>query len=216
MQLNLKPHDHPGALIVICGPDGSGKTTLEHGLLARLADHGVHPEVIMQPTSWWRGDHRVQATMVGDPEQLTPMAMALFALADRVDQQERVIRPTLAVGGWILSNRYLLSLVAHYLTTGEFDPARLSSLYADIIKPDLLIVMDAPAETLLDRVVTRDGSDSRRWDQQAAFVTRNREAFTRLARDNDGLLLSSQSPPAELLDRVWERLRPRLPQPAAR
>ncbi|MFE0512466.1 dTMP kinase [Streptomyces sp. NPDC058964] len=210
MRLNLSQHDEPGTLIVMCGPDGSGKTTLETGLLARLSEHGAPTDLIMQPTDWWRGDRRVQANMVGATGALHPLALALFGLADRIDQQENVIKPALSAGRCVLSNRYLLSLVAHYLTTREIDQDDLRALYSRIIAPDVLVVLDAPTEVLLDRVVSRDGADSRRWDQQRSFVQRNRDAFRRLADDNGGLVLSTQDPADQVLDTVWNAVVPRL------
>ncbi|GAA1226349.1 hypothetical protein GCM10009665_16150 [Kitasatospora nipponensis] len=211
MELNLPPHGLPGLLLTVCGPDGCGKSTLEAGLLDRLASRGVTPQVLIQPSAWWREDPRVRSTMVAGPRSLDPLALALFALADRVDQQAHEVLPVLAAGGTILSNRYLLSLCAHFLTTREIDQALLTPLYRQLVAPDLMVVLDAPTPVLLDRVVRRDGPDPRRWDQQPEFVARNREAFLALARANGALVLDTTRPAPEVLDTVWDRVAPLLP-----
>ena len=210
MRLGMTPHPGPGVLVVIEGPDGSGKTTLEAGLLERMDQHGVAPRILLQPTTWWRDDERVRATMVGDPGALAPLGLAAFSIADRLDHQFHVVEPALLAGEVLLSNRYLLSLSAHYLTTDEVDQGLFARLYAQIIRPDVLVVLDAPTDVLLQRVVERDGEDRRRWDQQEAFVARNRTAFRQLAQDNDALLLESVDDPSDLVERVWSRLGPLL------
>lgn len=195
---------------MIEGPDGSGKTTLEAGLLDRLAGRDIAPRLLLQPTTWWRDDERVRATMVGEPGGLAPLGLAAFSIADRLDHQAQVVEPALAAGEILLSNRYLLSLAAHYLTTAEVDQELFAPLYRQIVRPDVLVVLDAPTDRLLQRVVERDGEDRRRWDQQEDFVGRNRAAFRALARDNDALLLESVTEPSTLVDAVWARLEPLL------
>lgn len=210
MRLGMTPHTGTGVLVVIEGPDGSGKTTLEAGLLERMEARGTPPRILLQPTTWWRDDARVRATMVGEPGALAPLGLAAFSIADRLDHQHHVVEPALRAGELLLSNRYLLSLAAHYLTTEEVDQELFAPLYRQILRPDVLVVLDAPTEVLLQRVVERDGEDRRRWDQQEKFVARNRAAFRALAHSNDALLLESVDDPGGLVDRVWSLLEPLL------
>ena len=148
--------------------------------------------------------------MVGEPGALAPLSLAAFSIADRLDHQHHVVEPALRAGELLLSNRYLLSLAAHYLTTEEVDQELFAPLYRQILRPDVLVVLDAPTEVLLQRVVERDGDDRRRWDQQEEFVARNRAAFRALAHSNDALLLESVDDPGGLVDRVWSLLEPLL------
>ena len=210
MRLGMTPHPGPGVLVVIEGPDGSGKTTLEAGLLDRMDQHGVAPRILLQPTTWWRDDERVRPRWWAT-RGARPLGLAAFSIADRLDHQFHVVEPALLAGEVLLSNRYLLSLSAHYLTTDEVDQGLFAPLYAQIIRPDVLVVLDAPTDVLLQRVVERDGEDRRRWDQQEAFVARNRTAFRQLAQDNDALLLESVDDPSDLVERCgrgWARCSP--------
>ncbi|GAB3286678.1 dTMP kinase [Kineosporia babensis] len=196
MIIELRPHGMPGLLVAIEGPDGSGKTTLEEVVESALRRRGLSSVLTQQPTRWWRDDPKVAETRRNPDEGLSPMALALFSLADRFEHQVRVVEPALLAGRPVLTNRYVFSLLTHFMVEGDLDLDALRPVLAHLLRPDLLIVLDAPTHVLLERVIERDGSDPRRWDQQRAYVERSREAYVSLASRNGGHVLRTDRPGA--------------------
>lgn len=193
MKIEHAEHAFPGRLVVICGPDGIGKSTLLDAL-QRAA--GERWEVVRtaQPTSWWRTSSRVRATLFhGEGEPLTPLNVALFGLLDRLQHQAELIEPALEEGKLVLSDRYTYSVFAHYMADPDWhDWELMRALTARLYTPDLGLVLVDDAEAVVRRVAQRDGVDPRAYDQDSAFVGAQLAAFSAIAAAN-GLTLMDAS-----------------------
>jgi dTMP kinase len=100
-------------LITIEGIDGSGKSTLISALREEL--HGLEPIFTCEPGSTWIGDQ----VRRGIAEQIDPIAEALLFVADHAAHLAAVIRPGLAAGRLIISDRYSDSRYAYQAVTLE-------------------------------------------------------------------------------------------------
>ncbi|HVJ20419.1 MAG TPA: dTMP kinase [Polyangiaceae bacterium] len=203
MKLRFQTHPGPGKLIVICGSDGSGKTTLENGLVAALAERGAPVLATMQPTRWWREDLNVRHTIMREPvgEEVAQEAIALFALADRYDHQRRVLEPALAAGKVVVCNRYVYSLFSYYMGCGGLDLDWLRDAAAFVYKPDFAVYLSLRAEDSVRRVIEREGASAVAYDQVPETVSSINEAFLQLAGANGMHVVSSaDSPQATLLE----------------
>ena len=203
----LKQHGLTGRLIAICGTDGAGKSTAIKLLATALAENGpgdlgiVH---LQQPSPWWRSDPHVKRTILkkGDGEDADEFALGVFGVADRLNQQVRVIEPALAAGHTVLMDRYVYCLLAYFMAKHERQLGYLTSICEPLFQPDLTFILDCPPQVAVDRVVKRDGPSSARYDQQLDRITDIVEAYRYLARNNRLHLLSSLEPPRVILAKM--------------
>ncbi len=158
----------PGRFVVLEGVDGSGTTTQLEAVRSALSARGLEVVATREPTTGPVG--RFLRTALekklldaeGAPLALDWAAMALLFAADRVDHVEREIRPALARGAWVLSDRYDLSSVVYQsLTSPEGDGAIewLRRINERAVRPDLTIVLDVDSEVAAERRRQRGGAE---------------------------------------------------------
>ncbi|MEE2033467.1 dTMP kinase [Rhodococcus chondri] len=185
MTIRLTPHGQSGALLAICGFDGSGKSTLEERLSAHISPTRACTPA-WAPSEWWRRDARAQRSLfgTGTGRELPEQALLLFNLADCHAHQADTILPALNRGELVIANRYLFDMVALFEARGRTQVSWIPEAVADIVAPDLCFVLDGPAEMIVDRVVRRDGEIPGKFDQDIAFVERYNSALRRMAGEN--------------------------------
>lgn len=212
MQVSLKKHGLPGLLVAVCGADGTGKSTVLKSLAHSLEEQrnkDVNLVRLKQPSDWWRSDPHVQSTlmMLGDAEVFDELALGVFGVADRFNQQAMVIEPALAAGHTVLMDRYVYCLLAYYMARDEPLLDHLAGMCRPLFQPDITFVIDCPPQIAIDRVIKRDGPNAKRTDQQLDPTTRFIEAYRTLAQSNQLHLLSSLDTPDALLGNVLDVLR---------
>lgn len=187
MKLSLKTHGYPGKLIVIEGMDGSGKTTIEQRIVEHFGGEGIGIFVTHQPSAWFRNDERILATLFGDGEGeiIADEAVALFGLADRFNHQKLLLEPQLARGAIVLCNRYIFAMLSYYIASGTVDLQWLKDVSHFVIKPDLVILLNADPKIIVDRVIGKDGKNPNYYDQDEGMVRRIMNGYLELAASND-------------------------------
>jgi dTMP kinase len=98
-------------LITLEGIDGSGKSTLHEALKELLAD--LNPVFTREPGATWVGDQVRRAIA----EQIDPVTEATLFVADHAAHLARVVRPALAEGRLVISDRYSDSRFAYQTVT---------------------------------------------------------------------------------------------------
>ena len=98
-------------LITLEGIDGSGKSSLHESLKAPLAD--LDPLFTREPGATWVGDQVRRAIR----EQIDPVTEAALFVADHAAHLAKVIRPALAEGRLVISDRYSDSRYAYQSVT---------------------------------------------------------------------------------------------------
>ncbi len=142
-----------GAFVAVEGPDGVGKTTLVGRLARRLGAAGVEAVIVREPggTPVAEAARRVAF----DPRLAASAVAELFLiLAARADLVAKVIRPALAEGKLVLSDRYELSTFAYQVAGRELPQEAVmaaNALATGGLKPHLTLVLDAPAAIGLGR-----------------------------------------------------------------
>ncbi|MCJ9673277.1 MULTISPECIES: AAA family ATPase [unclassified Neorhizobium] len=210
--VSLMKHGLPGHLIAICGADGTGKSTAVKLLVQALNEKTIGgPGLLLlrQPSDWWRSDPHVKSTILfeGDAEIADELALGVFAVADRLNQQVRVIEPALAAGHTILMDRYVYCLLTYYMAKSDAQFNYLAPMCRPLFEPDITFVFECPPQVAIDRVVRRDGVRAARYDQQIGPMTRIMNAYRSVAHDNGLHLLSSLDPPETILAKLLEVLR---------
>lgn len=207
MKIHLVPHGQPGALLAICGFDGSGKSTLETALLAAITP--TRPCVATwAPTGWWRNDPNIRRTLFdeGTGQVLPEEALLHFNLADCYAHQANVILPALARGEVVICNRYLFDMLALFEARDPAKPVWLLDAVARIVRPDFCFVLDGSAELFVDRIVRRDGSMPGRFDQNVPFVERYNAALGRMAEANHLTVLRAEADSGDILQQCLDVL----------
>ena len=139
-------------LIVIEGPDGAGKSTLQRGLAAHLATLGITVVQSREPTNGPYGNALRDAART---KRLAPEQELELLLKDRRAHLDDVIKPALARGEWVILDRYYFSTIAYQGAAG-LDLAMLQAVNeAFAPPPDALLLLDLPVEESLKRIQTR-------------------------------------------------------------
>ena len=151
------------------GPEGGGKTTQMHRLATYLQNQGSDVLVTREPGGTPIGD-LVRAILL-DPvhtEMLPPTEFLLFS-AGRAQHVGQVIRPHLARGGVVLSDRYADASLAYqgYGHQQDLELLRTISRFAtgDLV-PDLTICLDLPVAVGLRRKASGEGDAWNRMEQK--------------------------------------------------
>lgn len=142
-----------GALIVIEGPDSSGRSTQISLLAQWLEQKGYPVEQVGLKRSRLAGKELEQAK---GGNVLSPRTMSLFYATDFYDQLETRIVPALRAGSVVLADRYIYTPIARDTVRGA-DTEWLRSLYSMAIIPDAVFYFQISARTLVDRTLTARG-----------------------------------------------------------
>lgn len=150
---------HPGRLIVLEGIDGAGKSTLQRALAEQLRARGRVVVCTKEPTDGPLGQRIRDLARAGRHTVSAEDEAALFH-EDRRRHVAEVVRPALARGEVVLQDRSFYSTVAYQGERG-LDRAALMAASLQIAPvPDVLLVVDLPAEVALERIRrNRSGAD---------------------------------------------------------
>ena len=144
-----------GALIVFEGLDGCGKSTQ----LARASDwlraRDIEPVVTREPTDGAWG--RKIREMAQSGEAVSPETELDWFFEDRREHMRDVVRPALAAGRVVLSDRSYLSTVAYQGARGLDAAKILADSEAEFERPDLALLFEIDPEIGLARVDARGG-----------------------------------------------------------
>jgi dTMP kinase len=147
---NIEVEKLSGLLIVIEGPDSSGRSTQISMLSEWLEQRGyavVQTGLLRSPIV----GPALEAAKQGNV--LSPRTMSLFYATDFYDQLENTIVPALRAGYIVLADRYIYTLQARDLVRGA-DPEWVESLYSMAIVPDAVFFLMASSRNLVERTLT--------------------------------------------------------------
>ncbi|NDC53876.1 MAG: dTMP kinase [Planctomycetia bacterium] len=141
--------------MVLEGIDGAGKSS-QVGPLARwLEARGRAVTVCRDPGSTPAGD-AIRAILLDRREiHLAPTAEMLLYMAARAQLVGEVVRPALARGSWVVSDRFLPANVVYQGHAGGLDPDTIRALGAIAtggLEPDLVLLLDVDLDTAARRL----------------------------------------------------------------
>lgn len=194
-----------GVLIAFEGGEGSGKSTQARMLAEALrkANHAVR--ITHEPGATVAG-RKIRELLLHHDEQIAPRAEALLFAADRAQHVDTVITPALDAGEVVITDRFVDSSLAYQGVGRDLkaqEVQRISRWATGGLIPDLVVLLDVPAEVGLNRVGVRGAAD-RLERESIDFHERVRHAFRRLAEADPRryLVLDASRPPSELADTV--------------
>lgn len=172
-----------GRFISFEGIDGSGKSTQARLFAEHLRGLG-HEVVLTREPGGSPGAEEIRALLLtGDPDRWSAETELLLFNAARRDHLERVIRPALARGAWVISDRFADSTrVYQGLRSGDLR-ALADEMHRLVIgqDPDLTLLIDMDPAEGLARAKGRQGHEERFEEFGADLQTRLRAGFLALA-----------------------------------
>lgn len=173
-----------GRFITFEGGEGSGKSTQARLLADHLASRG-HSVVTTREPGGTPGAEAIRTLLVnGDADRWSPWAEACLVNAARADHVDRVIRPALARGDWVVCDRFVDSTRAYQGAGKGIADADLCALHAQVtgnLWPAITLVLLADPALGLARAKARGPAERRFETHDAGFHQRTAAFFAGLA-----------------------------------
>ena len=175
-----------GRFITFEGIDGSGKSTQLGLLQSALSARGLEIIRTLEPGGTALGRKLREAFLETD-EAVTPMAELLLFAADRAQHVNFLIRPAMADGKIVISDRYADATVAYQGAGRGFDADVIRSvidLATGGLRPDLTLFYDLPVDVAIARASNRNGEEAKnnRMDAETHdFYERVRSKYLEIA-----------------------------------
>jgi dTMP kinase len=171
-----------GLFLSLDGPDGAGKTTQATRLAAWLATRGREVVTCRDPGGTPLGERLREIVLDRATSHLALRAEMLIYMASRAQLVEEVIRPALAAGRLVVSDRFLLANIVYQGAAAGLsstEVAQVGRVATGGLLPDLTLVLDIDPPSARARVgQARDRIE----DRPADYQRRVREGFLNLAR----------------------------------
>jgi dTMP kinase len=173
-----------GFFITLEGPDGCGKSTQIAPLADYLRSKGRVVFTTREPGGTAISDQVRQILMAMKNTSMHPRTEILLFLSARAQLVEEVIRPRLAAGEIVISDRYADSTLAYQGYGHGYDREllrRLLEFATGGLQPDLTLLLDINAEEGLQRRQTGGGEWNRLDAYQLEFHRRVQAGYHELA-----------------------------------
>lgn len=207
-----------GYFITFEGGEGAGKSTQIRRLAEKLVADGRSVVVTREPGGTDLAEAIREFILSGSAETLGPEAETMLFAAARADHVDRVIRPALARGDWVLCDRFIDSTRAYQGSDGV-DAHLLDSLEkiaVGPVRPNLTLILDLPVEIGLDRANRRrsgtEGGADRFERETIERHQKRRDLFLAIAaREPERCeVIDANRSQDEVADAIWQAVRQRL------
>lgn len=199
-----------GLFISFEGIDGVGKSTQADLMENYLVSKGLEVVRTLEPGGTELGVE-IRHLLLHRKGEVSPRSEALLYAADRAHHVASLIRPALAKGQIVISDRYLDSSVAYQGAGRELDLKQVRDLSVwavDSLLPDLTVLLDLDAEAAAIRRGKTGAEPDRLEREQISFFEAARSTYKELAADEPDrfhVVDANQTP-----DAIWNQIQPRL------
>lgn len=206
-----------GRFITLEGGEGVGKSTQAGILTDHLQSLGIEVLRTREPGGSENAEAVRDLVVKGEAGRWSPVAETLLMYAARADHLERLIRPALERGAWVICDRFADSTRAYQGAGGGVAPAVIEGIDAAVVgadQPDLTLVFDLPVEIGLDRAFGRDMFEARFESKGQAFHQRLREHFLAIAKAEPRrcAIIDAAGEPPVVAEAVWAAVLNRFPE----
>jgi len=176
-----------GKFISFEGGEGAGKTTQAERIVDALFSAGIDAVLTREPGGTFGAEAIRDLVLSGSHDRWSGMTELLLMYAARLDHVEKLIKPSLERGVWVLCDRFSDSSMAYQGHARGLGPERVAAVHNAIMdgfEPDLTILFDIDPILAQKRVKTR-GEDLSRFDtEELEFHKTLRTAFLDIAAEN--------------------------------
>jgi dTMP kinase len=172
-----------GLLVTIEGGEGAGKSTVLAAAQELLRARGFDVVATREPGGTTAGE-AVRKLLLDPGSHLVAEAELLLMFAARAQLVREVVRPALARGAAVLSDRFTDASFAYQGGGRGIDGGTIAALerWAAGIKPDLTLLLDVGVGVGLARARSRGGAPDRIESEQEEFFERVRATYLSRAR----------------------------------
>jgi dTMP kinase len=208
-----------GRFITLEGGEGAGKSTQAALLAARLEEAGREVVRTREPGGSPGAEALRDLLVQGGPERWSAVAEALLMYAARSDHLDRVIRPALDRGAWVVCDRFADSSRAYQGAGGGAPSELIEAIDRAVVamdQPDLTLIFDLPADVGLARSHAR-GGHARFESKGLQFHERLRTGFLTIAEHASDrcVVIDAMADVGDISDRVWKAVEERLLAPVS-
>jgi len=177
-----------GKFITIDGIDGAGKTTQIDLLRAYLSQRGKTVYITREPGGTALSE-KIRDLLLSQDNCMQPLTELLLMFAARADHINRVLRPRVLAGQWVICSRFTDATIAYQGYARGLDLGVIAQL-ADWVhgdfNPDISFFLDLSVEAAAKRRVARGHSADRFEVEKTAFMQAVRDGYLRLAKSDPG------------------------------
>jgi len=173
-----------GRFVTIEGIEGAGKSTQMNAAREFLEAHGLEIVTTREPGGTHLAERIRDLLLDPDDRDMAADTELLLVFAARSEHLDKVIRPALARGAWVLCDRFTDATFAYQGAGRGVGDARISALEDWVqgsLRPDVTLVLDLPVAAGFARIAER-GRRDRFEREDHAFFERIREAYLERAR----------------------------------
>lgn len=205
-----------GKFIALEGGEGTGKSTQSRLLAQALQARNIVAVQTREPGGT-PGAEAIRELLLHPPGSgWGPSAEALLFAAARSDHVEKLIRPAIARGDWVICDRFVDSSRAYQGGAGGIGDDAVLALHkigSGGLRPDLTLLIEADAAIVERRLAQRDGGDSDaiggRSAEYHAQVARSFRSFAE-AEPASFVLIDGNGTAAAVHQRILDALSPLL------
>ncbi|MCP9223249.1 dTMP kinase [Erythrobacter sp. LQ02-29] len=204
----------PGRFIAFEGGEGAGKSTQARLLADRLRDAAIDVVMTREPGGT-PGAEAIRTLLLDPPgEGWGARAEALLFAAARADHVERLIRPSLAAGKWVVCDRFVDSSRAYQGGAGGLGDTAIVGLHgfgSEGLRPDLTLLLQVSAASASTRLAQRDGGRSDAiGGRDAAYHAAVASSFAEIAEiePTTTVQIDADADAATVADRIWTVVAP--------
>ena len=173
-----------GVFVTLEGPEGAGKSTNLAYIADALRAAGCEPLLTREPGGTPIAEQVRGVLLAHHEEPMADDAELLLVFAARAQHLERVIRPALAAGRVVISDRFTDATYAYQGGGRGIDQTRIAELEQwtqGDLRPDLTLILDVPVEVGMQRARARSALDRFESEQRAFFEAVRSTYLTRAA-----------------------------------
>lgn len=178
-----------GFFVVLEGGEGVGKSTNLQFIHDYLQQKGISFQTSREPGGTPLAEKIRTLVLAKHEEPVSDITELLLIFAARAQHLAQKIQPVLHAGEWMVCDRFTDATYAYQGGGRQLDKqliARLEQLVQGDLRPDCVIVLDAPVEVGQARAQARAELD-RMESEHASFHHRVRDAYLERVRQNPEL-----------------------------
>jgi dTMP kinase len=208
-----------GKFITLEGGEGAGKSTQARLLTERLRSAGHDVVLTREPGGTAFAEQVREFILASTTAGHGALSEALLFYAARADHLEKILRPALSAGRWVVCDRFSDSSRVYQSLAGDLPIETYVALEQIVVAPtvpDLTVILDIRAEDGLRRATARGADAQRAADpyegRGLGFHEQLRKGFLEIAKSEPQrcVVIDGAGAPVEVADLIWSAVGRRL------